>query len=217
MTEINETGGARIGLANATWPLAKLIVSKDKLELKASIIGDLVFKPGDVISIQPYTVIPLLGQGIRIIHNVSNYNPKVIFWTMGSPSALMQRIAETGFMTNGNPIPPALQQEIVEAQASGGFPLKTSAAIAIVVIWNLLILSGFLQVFNGAHKDITIGFGARAAPAFILLTCLGLLTSQQVRDIILKPGRSLDSIKSFLYLLMFISGIMFLVLCLVPS
>lgn len=40
MDEIKETGGARIGMANATWPFATLTITRDTLELNASIIGN---------------------------------------------------------------------------------------------------------------------------------------------------------------------------------
>ena len=39
------------GMANATWPFATLTVNKNELQLKASIIGNLVFKPSDIIAI----------------------------------------------------------------------------------------------------------------------------------------------------------------------
>jgi len=81
MVEIKKTGGARIGMANATWPFATLKANKDRLELNATIIGTLVFKPNDIISIEPYGLIPFIGRGIRINHRVDKYKSKVIFWT----------------------------------------------------------------------------------------------------------------------------------------
>ena len=51
MVEVKKTGGARIGIANATWPFATLKANKDKLELNVIIIGELIFKPSDIISI----------------------------------------------------------------------------------------------------------------------------------------------------------------------
>jgi len=47
------TGGARIGRANATYPFANLFVDKDVLKINSSIVGNLVFKPQDIISIEP--------------------------------------------------------------------------------------------------------------------------------------------------------------------
>ena len=72
MNELQLTGGARIGMANATFPFATLKVNKDKLELNASIVGNLTFQASDIISIEPYTMIPILGQGIKINHKTSS-------------------------------------------------------------------------------------------------------------------------------------------------
>ena len=134
MDEIKERGGARIGMANATWPFATLTVNKNELQLKASIIGCLVFKPSDIISIQPFVQIPFIGQGIKIKHSVAGYNPKVIFWTMASPKELISRIEQTGFLTNTNSLPAELETYINSHQSSGGFPLKIPAAIVIGLI-----------------------------------------------------------------------------------
>ena len=102
MNEIKETGGARIGMANATWPFATLKVTKDKLELNASIIGNLVFKPSDIISIEPHS--SFISSGLKINHRVSNYKNLVIFWTFGNVNSLILKIEQTGFLNNNDPI-----------------------------------------------------------------------------------------------------------------
>jgi len=92
MTELKVTGGARIGFANASWTFATLKVSKNQLELNASIIGNLLFQPSDIISIIPYSKIPILGQGIKINHKVETYKKKVIFWTYKNPELVINQI-----------------------------------------------------------------------------------------------------------------------------
>ena len=64
MYEIEETGGANIGFGRATWPFAKLLVNKNELRLNASIIGNVCFRPSDIISIEPSTLFS--GAGIKI-------------------------------------------------------------------------------------------------------------------------------------------------------
>ena len=95
MDEVKETGGARIGMANATWPFATLAVTKDKLVLSASLLGNLIFRPGDIISLEPYS--GFLSSGIKINHRVPGYKEKVIFWTFTNPNSLIKRIERTGF------------------------------------------------------------------------------------------------------------------------
>jgi hypothetical protein len=210
MDEIKETGGARIGMANATWPFATLIVNRNELQLKASILGTLIFKPSDIISIEPYIQIPVLGQGIKINHNVAACNQKVIFWTMGSPQALIARIEQTGFLTNTRPLPAELDSTITASQTSGGFPVKKPAAIAIIAIWNILILNYFIQIFIEKSNKVNINIGPQLALGFMFLVCLLLLISEPFRQLILKPGRSINDIRIFLFFTMFITGIIFL-------
>src|SRR5688572_7702958 len=113
MNELQVTGGARIGMANATFPFATLNVNKECLELNASVIGNLTFQPSDILSIETYTMIPFLGQGIKINHTVPTYNERVIFWTFKDPDSVVSQIKQTGFLNNKNAseqtINPAIQ------------------------------------------------------------------------------------------------------------
>ena len=133
MDEIKKTGGARIGMMNATWPFATLKVNKNTLELNATILGNLVFTSQDIISIEPYGLIPVLGKGIKINHRIKSYKSKVIFWTLGNPKDLIKKIESIGFLGNSSPVPEDLQIEIDQSQNRGGFPIRTKAAILIVV------------------------------------------------------------------------------------
>ena len=215
MTEIKETGGAQIGFANATSPFVKLTVTDKKLQLNASIIGKLLFAPTDIISIEPYS--QFTKQGIKINHRVDNYNSKVVFISSKNPASLINGIEQTGFLSNKTPLSFFEKNEIIEAQSSGAFPLKIPAAIAIVVIWNILILTNFLNFSPGRQGKLPIGIGAQLATGFIFLVGLGMLLSDPFRQLILKPGRSISDIKWFVYFLMFISGIMFLTFSFLPG
>jgi len=208
MSEYTKTGGARIGWSNATWPFATLKVNRNKLEINATILGNLVFSPQDIISIEPCGMIPIFSQGIKINHRVKKYNSKVIFWTLGNPQKVINEIKKTGFLSNSSPISEELQTEIHQTQSQGTFPIKTSAAIAIVVIWNLLFAIDFAKAFRNGFKAPPLGIGASLALGFILITSLSLLISTKARKILLKEGQHVDNIKKFIYFLMFICGFM---------
>src|SRR5687768_1447123 len=102
------TGGARVGWANATWPLAKLTASPDSLRVSVRILGDYSFTPDTVIAINRYTMIPILGWGIQIQHCVPEYPSRLIFWSLGSPDALLAGIRKSGFVPRApiSTIPP---------------------------------------------------------------------------------------------------------------
>lgn len=208
MNELKATGGARIGMANATWPFATLTVNKDKLELNATILGNFVFRPTDIISIEAYTTMPVVGKGIRIHHRVNNYNSKIIFWTFGSPSALIESIHQTGFLNSSSPRSIEFDEEISFAQSKGGFPIKTAAAVIIVIIWNVLFMMDFIRLFDKKSEGSPLGLGSQLAMGFIFLTCVLLLISSPFRRLILKEGRTIKDIKKFILFTMFIVGCM---------
>jgi hypothetical protein len=208
MNELEFTGGARIGMANATWPLATLKVSKDLLELNASILGKFSFQPKDIVSIEPYKKIPLLGQGIKINHRIANYNSNVIFWTSKDSSSLINQIKQLGFLENIDSKISDGDELIIKEQPSGGFPIKSSVAIGIIALWNILLISDIIKFYNSDRKGMPFGIGVASALASILLISLFSLISKDFSKLILKEGKSIKDINNFLYFLIFVSASM---------
>jgi hypothetical protein len=91
-------GGARIDSANATWPFAKLSVSREQLVLQVFILGTYVFKQDDVLRIEPYGIIPIAGKGVRIHHRVAHYPKKIVFWYLCvNPQPIVDSLRAFGF------------------------------------------------------------------------------------------------------------------------
>ena len=199
MEQIKFTGGARIGMANATFPFVTLKVSKEKLELNATIIGNLVFQPKDIISIEPY-----LGQGIKINHRVANYKQKVIFSCFTNHSKIINQIEATGFLDNINSETSLDNLEIIQKQKQGAFPLKKWFAIVIFVQWNLLFAFDFYQAMNSESERMPFGVGVNTALGIVLGSSLLLLISASFRKLVMKEGATLDDIKRFLYFVILI-------------
>ena len=208
MNELELTGGARIGKANATYPLATLKVNKNRLELNASVVGNLTFQASDIVSIEPYMLIPILGQGIKINHNVSNYKERVIFWTFKNPKSVVRQIRETGFLNNTNTNDRKVDRDVLRRQSKGGVPIKKGYVIGAIVIWNLLFLSDFIPFFLGEKDGVLIGNGVLSAIGLSFLTAFLSLVSGGFRKLVLKEGRELNDIKKFAILVMVISGIL---------
>ncbi len=204
------TGGARIGMANASYPFADLYVDKEILKINASIVANLMFQPKDIISIEPYTFIPLIGQGIKINHRIENYNPKVIFWTFKDPNSVIGEIKKTGFLQNLNSEISSNDLEIIKKQNEGGFPLKKSVAIFFIVAWNLLFLSDIIPFFvKGETEGSPFGIGINLAIGLLFISSILAIVSEKFRKVILKENRNFDDIKKFAYFIALISGIMF--------
>jgi len=201
MNDIEETGGAKIGMAHASWPFARLSVNKTVLQLNASIIGNLYFRPSDIVSIEPAGFFS--GGGIRIHHRVEKYSSKVVFLTSGSVD-LINRIRACGFLDNTGPIPSDVEANIAKYQAQGSLPMKWSAVVVFIVVWNLLFLGDLFNFFNNPGSPL--GNGARLAMGFAFLFVLLTLIAEPFRALVLKEGRNVKDVKAFLLFLMFLTG-----------
>jgi hypothetical protein len=189
-------------LANATWPFAILKVSKNKLELNASIIGNLVFRPQDIISLTPYSSV--ISSGIKINHKVADYKTEVIFWTFTDPTLIINQVKQTGFFDNQSDAISEFDQEIIDRQKSGSNPLKKMTIIVYAVLWNALLLCDFITFLLSEKKGMPLSYGTVAALGILLLSSVLLLTSDSFRKLLLKKGRTVRDIGRFLYMVIFI-------------
>ncbi|HWY78358.1 MAG TPA: hypothetical protein VN281_22275, partial [Verrucomicrobiae bacterium] len=122
-----KSGGARIGWVNATWPLAQLSATSERLTIAVRFLGAYTFTPEQVSAVERYVIIPLIGWGIRVRHNAPDCPQRVIFWHWVDPEILLCGIREAGF------VPAALGSN---APARRGIAFRWSAIIAAAVIWN---------------------------------------------------------------------------------
>jgi len=194
------TGGARIGWMNATWPLAKLNVSSNMLDINATLLGKYSFSPDQVVGIERYTVIPIIGWGIRIHHNIASYPEKVIFWCLGNPNTLIKRIEETGFV--GRAITDSLLQR-------NGMPVRWQFLAAAIVLWNLLFL---IDIGFPPKPTAKPGWFSFIAVLILFLGSISMWHFSALQRLVLKHNRDPGEIKAWLYLLAFISGVMSLIM-----
>jgi hypothetical protein len=199
------TGGARVGWANATWPLAKLTATPDSLRVTILLLGDYSFTPGTVVSITRFTIIPVLGWGIQIQHCVHEYPQRFIFWCLGNPDILLSGIRESGFLPKApkSALPPRR-----------GLAVRWQAIAIVIVAWNGLFLldmslRGKAFPVPGPFALLAIALAFAAAIATIRVPAFGRL--------VIKPDRSVREIRPFLNLLIFITGVMFVMLSFVVA
>ncbi len=193
------TGGARVGWTNATWPLAQLLATPDKLTLSIRLLGTYSFTPDQVLSVERYVLIPVLGWGIQIHHNNADCPQHVIFWCLGSPDKVLQGISNSNFLpiASGSTLP-----------RRNGIAIRWSAIVIAVALWNALF---FLNSIHASRVPPHPGPFVLAPLLFAFALFVGTLTSPRLQGIILKPGRSIGEIRPFLRLLAFISGLLLVI------
>lgn len=204
-TPCHVRGGARIGFVNYTWPLATLDCDANQICVTTSMFG--LFETGryrltrdQVVSIAPYGIIPVLGDGIRIRHTASDVPEKIIFWC--NPDSTLKAIANAGFTSGGR------ADEASSGGKARGFPLRIVPIVVVVAIWNALII---LQVFGDGSPNAFPGPFTLAAVAFLFGTAVTALRLPGFQTLLMKPGRSFEEVRPVFLLLTVISSLMLLV------
>lgn len=201
-TPYTVTGGARIGLVNYTWPFAKLEASAERLTVSATLfgMGKYSFSRDEVISIERYGWIPVIGEGIRINHDVADYPEKIIFWCQ--PASVLAGISGVGFSStyasSGKPA----------KLAPRGFPLRWTALILLAITWNLLI------TYEVLGKEPNVPFPGPlwlAALWIVFEISFAALFLPRVQSILLKPGRRFGEVKPMFLIIATVTGIMAIV------
>jgi len=199
-TEIKLTGGARVGWVNASWPFASLNVTASRINLNVTLLGKYQFRPEDVTFIEGVGSLPLIGRGIRIYHNIADYPGKIIFWTTKNPDNLLDEIRRLGFSPKG-------AQSATFRDRS--FPIRWQAIIIFVVLWNALML---VDMFRSGTFHPKPGPFAWLATVLVFILSVAIWKSEIIRKVILSPGHKPSELKSFFYLLSFVTGFLSLML-----
>lgn len=199
------TGGARVGWLNSSWPLARLTATPERLSVSVFLSGKYEFVPQEVVAIERYTMIPVLGWGVRIVHSRSDYPQNFIFWNLAGPEPVLRGIREAGFSPSAPAadIPPRL-----------GIPVRWSVIIGLVVAWNGL----FMLDFGRTNSGIPIpGLFVCVALLLVLILSLATLRLPAVQRVVLKPGRHLGEIRGVLGLLAVVSGFLLVIFSIITA
>jgi hypothetical protein len=200
------TGGARVGRMNASWPLAKLTATADRLAIRITIFGTYEFAADQVSSIEKYTMIPVIGWGIQIRHNVAEYPERFIFWCIGNPDNVLRGIQESGFGPHASS---------ADAPVRRGMAFRWSAVIAAIAVWNAAFLFGF-PLLHGSKSIQSIPGPSILLPLFLgFVLSIATPISPALQRLVLKPNRSVKEVRPFLRLLAVVFGFMLIVFSMV--
>src|SRR5260370_17192689 len=171
MELISVRGGARIGWANATWPLAKLVAVGGEIGV-ISVRDTWDFTASDVVFLERYGPIFPFASGVRIVHARSDYPSKIIFWH-SNPETLIEQIRGVGF----SPTAPASSETKWR-----GFPVRWTALLLFILAWNGLFLLVAVVPPSSANRP-----GPLTLPPlfFAFLVCWGTNTSGRLQHVIL--------------------------------
>ena len=188
---VSQRGGAQIGWLSASWPFAAIRIEPGSLAISA--LGTYAFVPSEVQTVEPIGSIPVLTTGIRIHHTKSDYPEKVVFYSVGGRDRLLAAARAAGFPV-GQP----------SLQTKRGFPVKVSAIVVFVLLWNAL----FLLDRGGNPFSTSSNLGPYSLLALVLAFAVATFIplSSRLQALILRDGHDVGEIRGFLRLLQLIAG-----------
>jgi hypothetical protein len=193
-------GGAQIGWANASRPLARLDATAETLTISVWILGTYRFARDDVASIECHSVWLFGEVGIKIRHTRLDCPERVLFGSSGKPGDVLAGIQGAGFL-------PAAPLSSIPLRP--GMALRWSAAILIVLVWNALFLT---EIFHSPRfPPLPVGPFALLAMTLMVALCLGALRFPFVQRLLLKPDRQIGELRPYLQGIIFIVGMMLIV------
>lgn len=193
-TTVRAVGGARIGWVNATWPFALLSVSEQALTVTVAVLGRYTFRRDQIVAMEPYAVLPVLGGGVRIEHTVAEYPRHIVFGCFGRPRSLINRIHETGFIPEAQPD---------ETLTTRGMAVRWQALVFSLGLYCALLLLDWLR-----SPDEHPGSLSFLAVSLLFLGTTGMRCSLCLQRLVLKPGRRVSEIKHWLGFLSLVSGLL---------
>ena len=196
MSTLAVIGGASIGWVSASWPFAKLAASPRSLKL-TGLLGSYELSPREVVSLEPSGSIPFFSSGIRIVHTRADYPKRMLFFSFRNPRALVEKIRASGFIPTG--------QTAALSSSSTGFPVRWTALLLLIALWNLLLFADQQLPGTDPHHP-----GPLALLALVLAFVISWLAlrSEWVQSLLMREGQSVGRIKPFLLPLQLITGVM---------
>ena len=192
------TGGARFGMANATWPLATLTVTQDTLSIRATILGTHTFTADHVLEIKAISWVPIIGQGVQVIHTRREIPERIIFWTLGSPKTILADIELEGFKAQALP---------EEDQEFRHFPLRVWFMVLAFFLWNGLMLTDLILLITESGDT---AYATSAAISLAFFTSLAIRFPGPIQRFALHEPDDLSRIQSTLNIVSFALFIMML-------
>ena len=95
--EFSQIGGARLDIFNATWPFARITITKQMIELRC-FSKKYALEKNRIIGVREYNGI--LSKGLIIEHDRAEYPHHMVFWTFGFDK-LRRHLESLGYSVGG--------------------------------------------------------------------------------------------------------------------
>lgn len=203
-------GGAKVGIVNFSWPMARLDATADQLTLTVTFFGlvkagTYTFQRNEVTLTEHRGLFPGLGRGIRLSHENGDYPYKIIFWCLCKPETVLSNIAHVGMSQTVS------SKEPSRTKVAEGFPLRFAPILGLVVVWNVLLGYGAISQWQQTTFSLLrFPFVLFPLVAVFLVFAIALATlrSPAMQKALLRPGHSFGEVRVAFVILAVVTGIM---------
>jgi hypothetical protein len=183
--------GVKAGYCRMVYPVGRLTVSENCLEINAFLLGNFVLSKFNI------TEFSIIGKGlfglnaIEISHNISKYPRKIVIYTYRDPIELIRVLRDFSCNENSHKDKDRrISERIIEMQEQGSLPMKR----VFLLLYSVFLILTVAYDINNIFFSDTINYKAFAwgTSTFYLITIfisIGLLFSNRIRNIFLKKGR----------------------------
>lgn len=214
-TNFTISGGVEFGNKYNSYPFAKLSVDNENITIRGMYELKLSFAPSDIVFIEPFILIPGIGQGIRIYHTKQEYNYKLIFWSTKPPHELLMKIRETGFKIKYQDELLPFEVALIEANQKRDSFFNILMLIIIILLGSSILKFVILFFPSITNDKGIVVMSLVSAMATIVIICAGLLNSKNLQSAVLNKGKSIQSIKVYLKFLILLLLPLLLILLLI--
>jgi len=187
-------GGASVGWVHASWPLAQLVIGRNRIVLTG--IGHYEFTPDEIVEIRPYGSIPILNWGLKIVHNRLDCPEQIVFRTLGNRQRLSDAIEQSGFVPNGLP-----------TTRPRGFPVRWSVIICVLAIWTAIFWLGEIHI---PPNEFHIGRLGLVGLLLVFCFFVSAKFSKSVQQLVLAEGHNIGEVWQELSMMQIGSGVILL-------
>ena len=180
-------GGGKAGFFISTFPTSILSISRDELKLKLLFCCNYTFKPNQLYFIEK------TANGIRIFHNIKDYPQKINFWSISDPELIIKEINKISF------IPQLNKSEYVIKPS----PIKSKSLILMAILWlSSILLDISLNKLLIENLLLYKQIGGFTVIIIFIFSLFSIFVNKidKLKNILIKPGRSINEIKPTLIL-----------------
>ena len=182
--DVHFVGGAKVGFATASFPLAILFANTSKITLYFGL---------DTYKLSPHQVASLAVKqnGISIRHTIQSYPSEIFFGGFGDAQKIYGKIYSTGFLPHGR------LEDVVNKKSTPFCKAALEISILICIAITIVIFISLSSESVIDRRNYITGILKTLTLLILLIQLLAIRFIAGLQKLIIKPGRYFGEVKCY--------------------